>query len=61
MIEPYSDKPETSGIMRSSTEALSALVKQFWQEGWQVVSFAHSFFYLPSELMTALEHSLYRG
>jgi len=36
MIEPYSDKPATSGIMRSSPEALSGLVKQFWQDGWQV-------------------------
>ena len=61
MIEPYSDKPETSGIMRSSPEALSVLVKQFWQDGWQVVSFMYTFFCPSSELTTALEHSLYRG
>lgn len=60
MIEPYSDKPETSGIMRSSPEALSRLVKQFWQEGWQVVSFMCTLFCLSSKLMTTLEHPLYR-
>ncbi|KIK64916.1 hypothetical protein GYMLUDRAFT_220129 [Collybiopsis luxurians FD-317 M1] len=36
LLEPYSDKPETSGLMRSTPEALSNLVKQFWKDGWQV-------------------------
>jgi len=36
LLAPYSDKPETSGIMRSTPKALSTLVRQFWKDGWQV-------------------------
>ncbi|KAF7971972.1 hypothetical protein HWV62_19371 [Athelia sp. TMB] len=36
LIAPYTDKSETNGIMRSTPEALAALVKQFWDDGWQV-------------------------
>ncbi|KAF5352909.1 hypothetical protein D9758_007891 [Tetrapyrgos nigripes] len=36
LLQPYSDKPETKGILRSSPEALSKLVKQFYKDGWQV-------------------------
>ncbi|KAE9403745.1 hypothetical protein BT96DRAFT_964408 [Gymnopus androsaceus JB14] len=36
LLEPYSDKPDTTGIMRSTPKALSDLVKQFWKDGWQV-------------------------
>jgi hypothetical protein len=40
LLKPYSDNPETSGIMRSTPDALSKLVKQFWKDGWQVVRHA---------------------
>ncbi|KAJ4481117.1 amidohydrolase family-domain-containing protein [Lentinula aciculospora] len=36
LLEPYSDKPDTTGIMRSTPRALSDLVNQFWKDGWQV-------------------------
>ncbi|KAF9219325.1 hypothetical protein BS17DRAFT_789499 [Gyrodon lividus] len=36
LLEPYSDNPSTSGIMRVQPQALSTLVKQFWADGWQV-------------------------
>ncbi|THU95731.1 hypothetical protein K435DRAFT_859240 [Dendrothele bispora CBS 962.96] len=38
LLEPYSDKPDTKGILRSNPDALSKLVKQFHKDGWQVVS-----------------------
>ncbi|KAF8889019.1 amidohydrolase family-domain-containing protein [Infundibulicybe gibba] len=36
LLEPYTDKPDTVGLMRSTPEALSNLTKQFWKDGWQV-------------------------
>ncbi|KIM90063.1 hypothetical protein PILCRDRAFT_2295 [Piloderma croceum F 1598] len=36
LLAPYSDKSETSGFMLSTPQALAALVKQFWKDGWQV-------------------------
>ncbi|KAJ3711845.1 amidohydrolase family-domain-containing protein [Lentinula guzmanii] len=36
LLEPYSDKSDTSGIMRSTPKAISDLVNQFWKDGWQV-------------------------
>ncbi|KAH7911782.1 amidohydrolase family-domain-containing protein [Hygrophoropsis aurantiaca] len=36
MLEPYSDDPTTKGIMRFEPEQLSKLVKQFWDDGWQI-------------------------
>ncbi|KIJ18210.1 hypothetical protein PAXINDRAFT_110729 [Paxillus involutus ATCC 200175] len=36
LLEPYSDNPSTSGIMRVQPSTLSTLVKQFWADGWQV-------------------------
>jgi len=36
LLAPYSDKPETSGIMRSTPNALATLVQHFWKDGWQV-------------------------
>ncbi|KAF8889061.1 amidohydrolase family-domain-containing protein [Infundibulicybe gibba] len=36
LLEPYSDKPDTVGLMLSTPEALSNLTKQFWKDGWQV-------------------------
>ena len=37
LLEPYSDKPDTKGIMRSSPDALEALVEQFWKDSWSTV------------------------
>ncbi|KAK0497638.1 amidohydrolase 3 [Armillaria luteobubalina] len=36
LLAPYSDKPETSGIMRIQQNALSKLVHQFHRDDWQV-------------------------
>ena len=37
LLEPYSDKPDTKGIMRSSPDALETLVERFWKDGWSTV------------------------
>ncbi|KAG8720321.1 hypothetical protein FRC09_009764 [Ceratobasidium sp. 395] len=36
MLEPYSDRPETSGMLRSSPEVFEDLIKRFYEDGWQV-------------------------
>ncbi|KAI6015694.1 amidohydrolase family-domain-containing protein [Pisolithus marmoratus] len=36
LLEPYSDNPSTSGIMRIQEDVLSDLVKRFHADGWQV-------------------------
>ncbi|KAI0087591.1 amidohydrolase family-domain-containing protein [Irpex rosettiformis] len=36
LLEPYSDRPDTSGIMRISPESLEDLVKKFWEDGWGI-------------------------
>ncbi|KAF4568169.1 hypothetical protein EYR40_010434 [Pleurotus pulmonarius] len=36
LLEPYSDNPSTSGLMRSSKSALAKLVNQFYEDGFQV-------------------------
>ncbi|KIY69253.1 hypothetical protein CYLTODRAFT_394012 [Cylindrobasidium torrendii FP15055 ss-10] len=35
LLEPYSDKPDTTGIMRSSAKVLASLISQFQKDGWQ--------------------------
>jgi len=37
LLAPYSDKPDSSGLMLSSPEILETLVRQFWKDGWQTV------------------------
>lgn len=36
LLEPYSDDPSTSGIMRVRPEVLAKLVREFSTDGWQV-------------------------
>ncbi|KIK37222.1 hypothetical protein CY34DRAFT_776606 [Suillus luteus UH-Slu-Lm8-n1] len=36
LLEPYSDNPSTSGIMRVQPDALAKLVREFAIDGWQV-------------------------
>ncbi|KAJ8588591.1 hypothetical protein M405DRAFT_246183 [Rhizopogon salebrosus TDB-379] len=36
LLEPYSDNPSTSGIMRVQPDTLATLVKAFSSDGWQV-------------------------
>ncbi|KAF9492457.1 amidohydrolase 3 [Pleurotus eryngii] len=36
LLEPYSDNPSSSGVMRSSKSALGKLVKKFYEDGLQV-------------------------
>ncbi|KAF8154107.1 amidohydrolase family-domain-containing protein [Crassisporium funariophilum] len=35
LLKPYSDKPDTRGLMLNSPENLEKLVRQFWKDGWQ--------------------------
>ena len=37
LLEPYSDKPDSHGLMLNSPEILETLVRQFWKDGWQTV------------------------
>jgi predicted amidohydrolase YtcJ len=37
LLAPYSDKPDSMGIMLNSPEILETLVRQFWKDGWQTV------------------------
>ncbi|CAE6462601.1 unnamed protein product [Rhizoctonia solani] len=37
LLEPYSDKPDTTGILRSSPDVLRTLIADFYKNGWQVV------------------------
>ncbi|KAG6844297.1 hypothetical protein H0H87_008078 [Tephrocybe sp. NHM501043] len=36
LLQPYSDKPEESGLLLTPPKDLSALVHQFWKDGFQV-------------------------
>ncbi|KAI0718483.1 amidohydrolase family-domain-containing protein [Fomitopsis betulina] len=36
LLEPYTDNPLTSGLMRTSEAALKRTVTQFWEDGWGV-------------------------
>ncbi|KAG6911050.1 hypothetical protein DXG01_004564 [Tephrocybe rancida] len=36
LLEPYSDKPDESGLLLTPPEVLSDLVHQFWKDGFQV-------------------------
>ncbi|KAF8627222.1 hypothetical protein AX15_004474 [Amanita polypyramis BW_CC] len=36
LLQPYSDRPETEGLMLASSERLSKLVHRFYEDGWQV-------------------------
>ncbi|KAJ7287289.1 amidohydrolase family-domain-containing protein [Mycena rebaudengoi] len=36
LLEPYTDKPDTRGIMRSSPDTMSGLIRSSWQTGLQV-------------------------
>ncbi|KAI0776794.1 amidohydrolase family-domain-containing protein [Trametes elegans] len=36
LLAPYSDKPETHGIMRMSEVELSSLVREWWDKGWNI-------------------------
>ena len=37
LLAPYSDKPDSNGLMLNSPETLETLVRQFWKDGWQTV------------------------
>ncbi|KAI0688514.1 amidohydrolase family-domain-containing protein [Cytidiella melzeri] len=36
LLEAYSDKPDTSGIMRVSPDSLKDMVEKFWEDGWGI-------------------------
>ncbi|KAH9856434.1 amidohydrolase family-domain-containing protein [Lenzites betulinus] len=36
LLDPYSDKSDARGLMRMSEEALSELVREWWNKGWGV-------------------------
>lgn len=54
LLEPYSDNPSTSGLMRSSEQALAEIVKRFWDDGWGVVRPA---IFLPLVFLTKAMNS----
>lgn len=37
LLAPYSDKPETSGLLLTPPEEMSSLIHQFWKDGFQTV------------------------
>lgn len=37
LLAPYTDKPDTSGILVTSPTVLEGLAKRFWDDGFQVV------------------------
>jgi predicted amidohydrolase YtcJ len=37
LLAPYSDKPDSHGLMLNSPEILESLVRNFWKDGWQTV------------------------
>jgi predicted amidohydrolase YtcJ len=37
LLEPYSDRPDFSGIMRTSPETLEKVATRLWNDGFQVV------------------------
>ena len=37
LIAPYSDKPDTRGLIRTPPQTLHKLVEHFYEEGFQVV------------------------
>ena len=41
LLEPYSDRPETKGLLLNSEETLRSLVYRFWKDGWQTVWVSH--------------------
>ena len=41
LLEPYSDQPETKGLLLNSEETLRSLVYRFWRDGWQTVRVSH--------------------
>jgi len=36
LLEPYSDNPSTSGLMRSDKSTLKKQITQFWEDGWGI-------------------------
>ena len=38
LLEPYSDDPTTSGIMRYEEPELAKVVEKWWNAGWGIVS-----------------------
>ena len=41
MIEPYTDRPETSGLLVNTEESLRSQIRRFWKDGWQMVCLLH--------------------
>ncbi|KAF4617162.1 hypothetical protein D9613_005991 [Agrocybe pediades] len=35
LLQPYSDEPETFGLMRYDEKTLKQLIQRFWADGWQ--------------------------
>jgi predicted amidohydrolase YtcJ len=41
LLKPYSDRPETSGLLVNTEASLRQQVRQFWLDGWQTVCPLH--------------------
>jgi hypothetical protein len=56
LLEPYSDKAESDGVMRFDTAELTDLMKALWHADWQVVGGSNK---LPPLAMTdAKKHGI---
>jgi hypothetical protein len=58
LLEPYSDDPSTSGLMRTSPEALKTQVEALYARGWQTVRLRHPL--ANNEINHCSEYSLHR-
>lgn len=54
LLAPYSDKPETSGILTTPPDVLSNFTRQFRKDGLQVVRFPSHLLVLPPFSNTGL-------
>ena len=43
LLKPYSDRPETSGLLVNTEASLRKQVRQFWLDGWQTVCPLHHY------------------
>ena len=61
LLEPYTDNPSTSGLMRTSEAALKRTVTRFWEDGWGVVGLLRSLPRLWQKCSPCpTEHTLHR-
>ena len=60
LLEPYSDDPTTSGIMRYKESELAKVVEKWWNAGWGIVSGSTPALTDEHYWLTQSEYSLHR-